>query len=505
MNSSGFEKALVISIFDMPNSEITALGCDTGVALPDTTKERYMILGKNSDRRISESQRLEINPGQLFKANTVLQLEHRSISQVRQTYSTLGAGPCWCWGYEEGMNEYRVAIGNEAIRTKTYREAVNAYRAGRSPELGLLGMDIVRLALERSKTAVEAVVWIGQLVERYGQFGCSLPGDGHGGGYDNSYIVADPIEAWVVETYGRHWTALKLTEGSWAISNEPCITTNWDMSDSDIVNYAVEKGWWPANRIDEFNASLAYIDFHFPAELSYSRARRFRQLLAEKAGSIDVAWFRRILRDHYETTFRRDAQFNPSVPGMTTICMHASPSGSTWTHTASSAIFVLPQVYSGKLPVLWWCAGPPCNSVYVPVFLNSNKLPAIVEYTGTAGKEIMASDRAIVDVFSPASYWWEFRKLCDLTRGDEIGSTWNQRNPIVRKAFDDLEIEFERDFNGIESQAIVLMGKQDIKDAELTLRSFTEQCFKKCLDSVYLLQQDITKHGEPLSLSSDLR
>ncbi len=503
MSNSDSKRASEPAVFSMIDSNIMGIGCDTGVALPDATSEGYMILGKNSDRRISESQRLKINPGQLFKANTMLRLEHRSIPQVRQTYATLGAGPYWCWGCEEGMNEYRVAIGNEAIRTKTYWEAVNAYRAGGSPELGLLGMDMVRLALERSKTAAESVVWIGKLVERYGQFGCSLLGDDHSGGYDNSYVVADAVEAWIVETYGRHWTALKLKKGSWAISNEPCITTRWDRSDSEVVNYAVEKGWWPADRIDEFNASLAYLDFHFPAELSYSRARRFRQLLDEKAGSIDTAWFKRILRDHYETTFRSDTQFNPSVPGMTTICMHASPSGSTWAHTASSAIFVLPPANSGKLPVLWWCAGPPCNSVYVPVFLNSKQLPVMVEYTGMANKEIVAPNRARIDAYSPASYWWEFKKLCDLTRGDEIGTTWNRRHPVVREAFNGLESEFERDFYTIESEAIVLLEKQDMKGAELTLRSFTEQCFKKSLNRVYLLQQAITKYGKPFSITFD--
>jgi len=483
--------------------KITSLGCDTGVALPGATKEGYMILGKNSDRRITESQCLEINPGQLFIEDTMLQLEYRSIPQVRQTYSTLGAGPYWCWGYEEGMNEYRVAIGNEAIRTKTYREAVNEYRKGRSPELGLLGMDIVRLALERSKSASEAVDWIGQLVQRYGQFGCSLLGDDHCGGYDNSYIVADAVEAWIVETYGRHWAALKVKKGSFAISNETCITTDWDRSDSELINYAIKREWWPADRIDEFNVSLAYIDFHFPAELSYSRARRFRQLLAEKEGNIDIVWFKRILRDHYESTFRSDTQYNPTVPGMTTICMHASPSGSTWSQTASSAIFVLPPENSHKLPVMWWCAGPPCNSVYVPVFLNSKSLPAMVGYNGKADKDVISPDKARIDVYTNGSYWWEFKKLCDLTRGDEIGSTWSQRHPIVRKALDSLEKEFERDFYNLESEAIVLQDKGDIKEAELTLSSFTEQCFSKCLDRAYLLQQDVTKYGKPLSVTFD--
>jgi secernin len=482
---------------------VTVLGCDTGVALPDVTQSGYTILGKNSDRRISESQRLELHPGQSFEANTLLQLEHRNIPQVRQTYSTLGAGPYWCWGYEEGMNEYRVAIGNEAIRTKTNREEASAYRAGRLPEPGLLGMDIVRLTLERSKSAAEAVAWIGRLVEKYGQFGSSYVGEDNSHGYDNSYMVADTTEAWVVETYGKHWTALKLLKGSWAISNEPCITIKWDASDSAVVSYAVEKGWWPADRAGEFNAALAYTNFHFPAELSYSRARRFRQLLVEGENSIDIAWFKRILRDHYENTFRADATFNPTTPGLTTICMHASPSGSTWGHTASSAIFVLPPVNSGRLPVMWWCAGPPCNGLFVPVFLQGNQLPAMVDCVGTAGKKVIAPNRAILDEYSPDSYWWEFKRLSDITKGDEIGSTWNQRHPMVKETFNRLENKFVENIAVVEREVGILMEKQDMQSVELILSSFTESCFKESMDTVRYLQREVVQYGKAISISLD--
>jgi len=481
----------------------TILGCDTGVALPDVTQSGYTILGKNSDRRIFESQRLEVHQRQSFEANTSIQLEHRNIPQVRQIYSTLGAGPYWCWGYEEGVNEYRVAIGNEAIRTKTNREETSAYKAGKSPALGLLGMDIVRLALERSKSSAEAVAWIGRLVEKYGQFGSSYVGEDNSHGYDNSYMVADTTEAWVVETYGKHWTALRLLEGSWAISNEPCITTRWNACDSTVINYAVEKGWWPADRVSEFNASLAYTNFHFPAELSYSRARRFRQLLLEREGNIDIAWFKRVLRDHYENTFRADTTFNPTMPGLTTICMHASPSGSTWGHTASSAIFVLPPVNSGKLPVMWWCAGPPCNGLYVPVFLQGNQLPAMVGCVGTAGKKVIAPNKATLDEYTPDSYWWESKRLCDFTKGDEIGSTWSQRHPIVREKFNKLENKFVKELTSIEKEVGVLLEKQDTQSVELILSSFTESCFKESMDTVRDLQREVVQYGEIMSISLD--
>ena len=59
----------------------------------------------------------------------------------------------------------QVAIGNEAIFTSQ----LHPYKM--ESENVLLGMDIVRLALERSKTAQEAVDCITQLLEEYGQGG----------------------------------------------------------------------------------------------------------------------------------------------------------------------------------------------------------------------------------------------------------------------------------------------------------------------------------------------
>lgn len=468
------------------------LACDTGVALPDTTRTGYTILGKNSDRPISDSQCLEIHPRQMFGAGEALHLEYITIPQVEETYTTLGSSPYWCWGYEEGMNEYSVAIGNEAIFTKTLREATKAYEAGKSPDLGLLGTDILRLALERSKTAGEAVKHIGKLVEKYGQFGSGVPGIDHDkGGCDNSYIVADANEAWIVETYGKHWAALRISKGTWAISNEPSITTQWDLSDPNLVSYAVKKEWWPANRANEFNAALAYVDFYALAQVSHNRAMRYRQLLREKAGCIDVNWFKRTLRDHYETTFLEGPQFNPALPDFATICMHSSPAGFTWGNTASSAIFVLSPRTGDHLPIMWWCAGPPCNGIYVPIFIHAVKIPSFVKDPGAAGKKIMAPNEAIKDEYSPNSYWWEFKKLLDLTKGDEIGSTWNVRHPVVRKASDAVEADFAERLLAVEKEAANLIQKGDTEKAWQFLSSFTEKCFEQSLETVRILQKEL--------------
>jgi secernin len=146
-----------------------------------------VIFGKNSDRPIFDCQPLVLYPAQTWAPNSRIQLEYIDIPQVEATYATLGSSPYWCWGYEEGLNEHRVVIGNEAIFTKTFREAAILQQQVSEPELGLLGMDLIRLALERSRSARQAVEVMGALIETYGQYGSGVPTKPHPeGGYDNS-------------------------------------------------------------------------------------------------------------------------------------------------------------------------------------------------------------------------------------------------------------------------------------------------------------------------------
>src|SRR6059036_988867 len=79
----------------------------------------------------------------IWSQNSSIQLEYVELPQAEVTFATLGSSPYWCWGYEEGINEYSVVIGNEAIFTKTFREAAQSHQ--HTSDLGLLGMDLIRL------------------------------------------------------------------------------------------------------------------------------------------------------------------------------------------------------------------------------------------------------------------------------------------------------------------------------------------------------------------------
>ncbi len=68
--------------------------------------------------------------------------------------------PIWFWGGELGINEFGVSIGNEAVFTKI-----------KYKDTGLTGMDMIRIALETSKSSIEVVKKIVELNEKYGQGG----------------------------------------------------------------------------------------------------------------------------------------------------------------------------------------------------------------------------------------------------------------------------------------------------------------------------------------------
>jgi secernin len=455
--------------------------------MPDATLSGQVILGKNSDRPVFDAQPLVFSARQSWELGSMLRLEHVAVPQTEVTYATLGSSPYWCWGYEEGINEHSVVIGNEAIPTKTFRHAAHQYAQSGAAALGLLGMDLVRLALERSRTARQAVEVMGELVEQYGQFGSAVPAKPHDlGGYDNSFLVADPGEAWIVEAVGRRWLARRIQQGTTSISNQPTIRTAWDLGSPDVVDYAVEMGWWPEELERNFDFARAYIDDRVPRQVSQLRLMRSRQLLVAQQGQITPQWMKRIARDHYEDTFLQGPYFDAADPDFHSLCMHSSAAGFTWGNTASSCIAVLPRS-EDELPIFWWTPGPPCNGCYVPFFVHGSQLPSIVTAAGAFGKRVIAADAAVEDTFSERSYWWLFRELMDRVKGHPITSLpglYPARNQLVRARFDALEQEFEAETPNVVRQALAV-------EHPSARASILDEFSQRCVSKVHMVLQEL--------------
>jgi len=301
--------------------------CDTLVALGNSTKEGHVIFGKNSDRPSSEAQLITYSPAMQHSKEEMLQCTYISIPQVSETYAILLSQPFWMFGCEIGCNEYGVAIGNEAVHTKEPLKSS-----------GLLGMDLLRLGLERAKTAQEAVNVITSLLESFGQGGnCSFtPPEWF---YDNSYIISDCKEAYVLETAGKWWI-LENVKDVRSISNNLSIRGKGDKRRKGIIQHAIEQGYCKDD--DEFDFAMIFSDPQIPNDFSpYSRDGCTLNMLNHNKGQITEKLMMEFLREHEAG-----------------ICMHGAfeSTGSQVSH-----------LREGKKSIHWFTGTIlPCVSIYKP-------------------------------------------------------------------------------------------------------------------------------------------
>jgi len=248
--------------------------CDTFVVLPDATLNGELIFAKNSDRPNGEVQDVVTFEATDHVAGGTLQCTYLEIPQATRTNAVILSKPNWMWGAEMGANEHGVVIGNEAVwTTEPYIDK------------GLLGMDLVRLGLERGVTAHAALQVIVELMATHGQGGnCA---EHFTMNYHNSYLIADRTEAWVLESAGRYWVAERVTSGTRTISNNLSIQGKGDMChpalDSEL----------------KFNFARVFSEGPNGDLLSpLSREGRVRQLCQQNTGKFTVNIAKSILRDH---------------------------------------------------------------------------------------------------------------------------------------------------------------------------------------------------------------
>src|SRR5262249_12769181 len=133
------------------------MGCDMVVALARATAEGGTLLGHNSTRPARERQTLVRLVGRAFAPGESVRTSYLERPRVRQTFTVLGSRPAGRWGFQHGLNEHGVAVGLTSIRTRM---------RGEGP--ALTGTDLVRLALERTATARQALDLIAALTARHG-------------------------------------------------------------------------------------------------------------------------------------------------------------------------------------------------------------------------------------------------------------------------------------------------------------------------------------------------
>ncbi|KAG7464025.1 hypothetical protein MATL_G00182960 [Megalops atlanticus] len=289
--------------------------CDTFVALPPSTAGQRVIFGKNSDRPCDEVQEVVYFPAADHREGEKVECTYIEIEQASHTHAVVLSRPAWLWGAEMGANEHQVCIGNEAVWG---RQEVDDQEA-------LLGMDLVRLGLERADTAQKALDVIVELLERYGQGGNCME-DQSSFSYHNSFLISDRTEAWVLETSGKYWAAERVKEGYRNISNQYSITTKIDREHPEMREYARSQGWWDGKAEFNFTGVYSYMNTA-RIDASSSRYCEGRKLLKKSEGHITAETMMAILRDK-ESGINMEGMFmttgsmvsvvprDPSLPGV---------------------------------------------------------------------------------------------------------------------------------------------------------------------------------------------
>jgi dipeptidase len=342
------------------------------------------------------------------------------IPQVEHTYAVVGL-----------MNEHQLAISET---TTTGREELE------NPDGLLHYWDLMQLALQRARTAREAINVMTSLVAEHGYRSTA-----------ESFSIADPNEVWLMEMVGTGpggdgavWVAMRIPEGHIsAYANAPRIRQlpPYDpdscIYSDNVVSFAVERGYYdPASGVP-FDFSAAY-DAPTQQSRRYTSTRVW-SIFRRAAPSLDLdpafhrgeggaepypLWIRpdrklsvadvmALMRDHYEGTpydMTRGVDAGPygtpnrwrpmgwEVDGERYTWERPISTQQTGFSFVSQSRSWLPDAVGG---VFWYGLDDTYTSCYVPLYAGVSRVPE--SYTVGTIKQ-----------FSWDSAWWVFNFVANI-------------------------------------------------------------------------------------------
>lgn len=418
--------------------------CDTMVALGGSTSGGNTVFAKNSDRPADEAQPLILVPA-ADHSGGFSGTQFVDVPQVDHTYRHVGSKPYWCAGYEHGFNEHQVVIGNEALPSLLPE----------SSEPKLVGMEVLRLGLERSRTAAEAVDVITGLVSEFGQG--KFANDAGVRTYDNIFLISDPISAYVVECVGHDW-AVKQVENVSSISNVGQIGADADRVSPGAKAQATRLGLFEMG----FGESFAFKAFADPANSSSGLARQCRSeaMLAAGADQLDVRSMIKVLTDHSDGENPEETQV-VDVAGEISICLHRQ-SGEQGASTASLVADLCET--NERLPIYWTGLYSPCMTVFLPNFIEGD-LPSSLGIGGTST--------------SDDSPWWNFYRLTQY--GLEAGA---EARAEIRATLSELQDELFSTAYEVARDASRLIASGESDAASEMLTKYMEENAQRVISKV---------------------
>ena len=406
------------------------------------------------------------------------------IEQARQTYNVIG-----------NMNEFQLTIGETTF--------------GGRPELvdttGIIDYgSLIYLALQRSRTAREAIKVMTDLVEEYGYYSSG-----------ESFTIADPTEVWVMEMIGKGpgvrgavWVAVRIPDDCISAHANQSRIHQFPLNDkdnciysSDVISFAREKGYFSGvNRDFSFSKAYAPLDFgarrycearvwsyfnmftdHGNDYLPYIEGKTDEPMpLYVKANRrISVQDVQHAMRDHYEGTaldISKDFGAGPYHTPYRLSPLEFEVNGQKYFNerpiSTQQSAFVFVAQMRADLPdavggVLWFGIDDANMTVFVPVYCCTDKVP--VSYTRVDGADYIT--------FSWNSAFWIFNWVANM-----VYPRYDLMIDDVRSVQRELETMFTQAQAGIESAALKLHEK-DQAQAKAFLTSYTNQMAQSTVDA----------------------
>jgi len=349
-----------VNIFAAANDSFEPKHC-TGVYVgKNFTADGSVLLGQLGDE--NSSHWIEVIPHRTWEPDAVLSVGadkeanfpgvRIEIPQVAETHKYVTVRYSEYKGFlppleNGGLNEFGVSVVDVWSPSRKELEEMTP-----KEQKGLSYSDEARVAMERAKTAREAVEIIGGLIDQYGHAT-------YGG---NVHLVADAEEGWIIEEFAGGqglWAAKRLGPDDVLVIRPGHIgefpldykdNPNY-MGSDHLVSFAIEKGWYDPAEGRPFNVSEAY-ELDWNTEKSGHQRRVSSVIQAEKslldiAPKITIHDVFRILRDrkflNRGTKYGQVAQLRSDMPK--------------------------------ELAVLWIAIGPPEASVFIPFYFGVAGVP----------------------------------------------------------------------------------------------------------------------------------
>ena len=398
------------------------------------------------------------------------------IKEVPVTYSVVG-----------NMNEHQLSISESTFTGRKELEGPS----------GLIDYgSLIYTALERAKTAREAIQVMTDLVAEYGYASTG-----------ESFSIADPKEAWILEMIGKGagqkgavWVARRLPEGTISAHANQARIRQFPLNDSanvlyskDVISFAREKGWFSgADKDFSFADTYHPLDFggiRFAEGRVWSIFRRAAPSLGLGVEYADGSapdkrlplWVKPdrklsvqdvmgLMRDHFEGTpldMSKDVGAGPYALPYRWRPMTWKVDGKDYVHeraisTQQTGFSFVAQMRSWMPApvggVLWFGVDDTATTVYTPVYAGVRHAPAnFAQGVGSRGQ------------FSWDSSFWVFNWVSNQAYG-----RWSDMSVDVQKVQGELEGQFLADQGDIEKAALELY-KSSPEQARAYLTDYSSQ------------------------------